>query len=214
MGVVRRGRSLRAVLAGSLVFGVVTVGSVVGAEATTPTAVSLYVTTAGSGTTCSHASPCGSVQNAITTATGGSYNNSDNVTVHVAASPSAYTETDIINALALNSLTIAGARASTTTVNGNKAGTVFTVNGGMVTLSGLTITNGDGSVGGGIGNEGATLNLTNDTITGNTTNRVFPNNGAGIDNGDNGGSGTVTVSHQQRHHGQHDQRRWRWHRQR
>ena len=41
-----------------------------------------------------------------------------------------YTENDTVDASTLNSLTIAGAGASTTTVNGNQAGTVFGVGSG------------------------------------------------------------------------------------
>ena len=125
-----------------------------------------------------------------------------------------YTENDTINASALYSLTIAGAGASTTTVNGNVAGSVFTVS-GTVTLSGLTMTNGGGAnagYGGGIDNGGTLtvtdstvsdnnslyfgggiwntgiLTVTGSTLSGNTT-AAF---GGGIDN--NGGTLTVTGS--------------------
>jgi hypothetical protein len=184
-------RGLRAVLAGSLALGSVLVGSVVvgtmPASAATP--VSLYVVIGGSGTgDCSSlANACSSIQTAINTAQGGSFNG-DDVTINVAAGT--YTENDSVNASLLNSLTIAGAVASSTTVNGNQAGTVITIDSGTVTISGLTITNGNGANGGGISNETATLYVTDDTISGNSAN----GNGGGIENGDHGYTGTVTVT--------------------
>ena len=118
-----------------------------------------------------------------------------------------------------NSLTIAGAGASTTTVNGNQAGSVFTINGGTVTIDDLTITNGlsaggygdgiditggagpvtvtdstlsdNGSPGGGWG--GGIYNF-DDTV--NVTGSTFTNDnryyGGAINN--NGGTMTVTDS--------------------
>jgi hypothetical protein len=159
----RRGRSLRAVLAGSLVLGSVVVGSevfgAVPASAATPT--SLYVAVGKTGNCTTKAKACGSVQTAITTAEGATYNGK-NVIIKVAAGT--YTENDTIAASSLTSLIIAGAGASSTTVSGNNgagAGTVFTVNGGAVTLSGLTITNGQGNFGGGISNNaGSNLYVT------------------------------------------------------
>jgi uncharacterized repeat protein (TIGR02543 family) len=140
------------------------------------TAASLYVTTTGSGTTCSQASPCGTIQNAINTAESGSYNG-NNVTINVAAGT--YTENDSISASSLNSLIIAGAGASSTTVNGGAAGSVFIVNNGNATISGLTITNGHAQAGVGI-NNGGTLTVEDSTISDNA--------GGGINNG-----GTLTV---------------------
>ena len=129
-----------------------------------PTPVSLYVSSAtGAGTACSQPSPCATIQQAISNATGGSYTG-DDVTINVAggttANPATYTEINAFDASSLNSLTIAGAGASTTTVNGGGAGSVFTVNSGTVTISGLTVTNGmAGLNGGGIDNAG-TLTVT------------------------------------------------------
>ena len=166
-------------------FGNCTIGAVEAEDA------SLFVAVDGSGDCTSLANACGSIQTAITTAQSGAYNG-DDVDIEVGAGT--YNENDSIDGSSFDSLTIAGAGASSTTVNGGGAGTVFTVNGGTVTISGLTITNGDGSVGGGIGNDTGTLTVIDDTITGNTTDGTFPNNGAAIDNGDNSGSGTVTVT--------------------
>ena len=83
-------------------------------------------------------------------------------TVNVAAGT--YTETDAI----AQNVTIDGAGASLVTVNGQSAGSVFTVDSGVTaTLSGLTITGGNAAGGGGIDNNG-TLTVTNCTIEGNS----------------------------------------------
>ena len=179
-------------LGSSVSIAMVAVGSL---PASAAPAVSLYVTTTGSGSVCSQASPCGSIQTAINTAQGGSYNG-DDVTINVAAGT--YTENDNIAASSLNSLTIAGAGASTTTVNGGGSGTVFNNTSETLTISGLTITNGvtgihnfgtmtvtDSAVSGNIGGSGIflqsyeTLTLTNSTVSGNTSNSY--GGGIGID---------------------------------
>ena len=89
------------------------------------------------------------------------------------------------------SLDIEGPGAGLLTVSGNHASRVFDIQGGAtVTLAGLTIANGQVSddLGGGIANEaGATLNLVNDTVAGNTAYGI----GGGLWN-DSGA--TVTVS--------------------
>ncbi len=71
-------------------------------------------------------------------------------------------------------ITITGAGASTTTLNGQMMGSVVVVNTGVTaTISGLTITGGAGSggngagEGGGIANEGGALTVTGVTISGN-----------------------------------------------
>ena len=187
MGILR-GRSLWAALAGSLLIGTVVVGSVVvgslPASASTP--VSLYVSTTGSdggGTnTCTaSATPCLTIQQAnIEAAT--NYSAIDDVTINVAAGT--YTEDDSVDASSLDSLTIAGAGASSTTVNGGGAGSVFNVFRGTVTISDLTVTNGTGLVGGGIVNFG-TLTLNSSTVSDNSASGF----GGGIDN-----DGTLTVN--------------------
>jgi hypothetical protein len=173
------------------------------------TEVSLYVTHAGAGTVCSEAEPCGSIQAAINTAQGGSFKG-DQVTINVAEG--AYTENDTISASELESLTIAGAGASSTTVNGNKAGTVLTVNSGIVKISGLRIENGKTSAGanfdGGGGNGGngggvynaASLTISSSTISGNSTGaggNVEEDSGIGGNGGNVGGiynTATLTVA--------------------
>ena len=184
----RGGRGLRGILAGSLLFGSVTVGSV-GVDsvpASAATTVALYVTTAGSGTACSQASPCGSIQTAITTATGSPYNG-DDVTINVAEGT--YLENDTIAASSLGSLTIAGTGASTTTAQAHPddfGPGVFTINSGTVTISGLTVTGGDYYAGGGIFNDGATVSLADITVAHNGA----TGGGGGIDNA----AGTMTLT--------------------
>jgi hypothetical protein len=91
------------------------------------------------------------------------------------------------------SVTINGAGAALLAVDGNATSRVFEIaSGETVTISGLTIRNGhDDTTGGGIDNEGgATLTITNSTLSGNTAGSV--NNpsvaGGGIFN-----SGTLTI---------------------
>ena len=77
---------------------------------------------------------------------------------------SAATYTEVLT-ISLN-LKIIGAGASTTIIDGVRAGTVVTIPDAHVTLSELTIRNGQASSGAGIKNSG-TLTLSNSTVTGN-----------------------------------------------
>ena len=178
----RRGirRGLRTALAGSLLSGGVIVASIIAGSqpASAAPAVSLYVAVGGSGNCTTQVDACGAIQTAINSATGGSYAG-DDVTINVAAGT--YTENDTIAASSLNSLTLAGAGTSTTTVNETIGDSVFTVSNGIVTISGLTVSQGGDnfSGGGGIANDG-TLTLSNSTVQ---------NNFNGIMN-----DGTLTVS--------------------
>ena len=83
------------------------------------------------------------------------------------------------------SLTLIGAGRSSTIVDGNKAGSVFTIGGTNpnigVTLSGLNVQNGKASNGGGIFNMGK-LTLVDSTLSGNSA----TNSGGGIYNGNGG----------------------------
>lgn len=85
-------------------------------------------------------------------------------------------------------LTINGPGANLLTVSGNNASRVFNINGNFnVSLSGLTITGGNtSSGGGGIINFGGTLTMSNSTISGNTAGF-----GGGIRNA---GGGMLTVT--------------------
>src|SRR5206468_50828 len=91
--------------------------------------------------------------------------------------------------LVRNSLTISGPGAANLAVNGNAASRVFLLlSGQTVTISGLTITNGQASPssGGGIYNDHSTLTVSSCTISGNS---AF--DGGGIYN--NGYSGSATL---------------------
>jgi len=101
-------------------------------------------------------------------------------TIMVAAAT--YTETPIIS----TSLKIIGSGATTAIVDGNQAGTVFTVSSPTATvfLSDLTIQNGGGAVwGGGVNNSG-TLTIDNSTVSQN-----WAEYGGGVNNG-----GTLTIN--------------------
>jgi hypothetical protein len=98
--------------------------------------------------------------------------------------------------LVLNkSLTIQGPGAGQLAVSGDHLSRVFEVDGATtnVSLSGLTITqgNGLGGLGGGILNNGSTLNVSGCTLSGNTA--IY---GRGISNavGNQGGPASVTIS--------------------
>jgi YVTN family beta-propeller protein len=170
-------------------FGNCTIGAVEAEDA------SLFVAVGESGDCTSLANACGSIQTAINTAEGGSYNG-DDVTIDVAAGT--YTTTASVDPSSLNSLTIVGAGASSTLLNGNNSGTVLTITGGTVNINGLTIENGLSSSGnadgGGIdscnGNTGCTVTVTHSTFINNDA----AGEGGAIDNGDNGGQGTLTVT--------------------
>ena len=142
----------------------------------------LYVTPTGAGSVCTFTSPCGSIENAVSAATGGSYA-LDNVTIDVAAG-TYENEVDTIDAATLGSLTIAGAGAGSTIASGSGLSPVFTVTGGTVEMTGLTIENGLGATyGGGISNS-ATLLVSGCTLSGNRSGDY----GGGISN-----SGFLTV---------------------
>lgn len=147
--------------------GALTASVLWGAQpASAVTAVPLYVATTGndSGNNCTvMSSPCKTIQNAVNVATGGTYNG-DDVTIDVAAGT--YDENDTVYASSLDSLTIAGTGATSTTVDGQDDGSVF-VTGGTVSISGMTITGGSATDGGGVYNYDTTT-LTDDILTDDT----------------------------------------------
>jgi hypothetical protein len=91
------------------------------------------------------------------------------------------------------SITISGPGANTLAVNGNAASRVFHIaSGKTVTISDLTVTNGNSANGGGgIYNDHATLTVSNTTLSGNSTTGT----GGGIyNNGSSPGSAALTVT--------------------
>jgi len=184
----RKQRVTRVALGGLGLTGLVVPGLIAGASpASAITAVSLYVTSGGTGDCTATTKACGSIQTAITKAQGSAYSGND-VTVNVGAGT--FTEHDTIDATGLASLTIAGAGAASTIVNGGGAGSVFTVGAGAipVTISRLTITNGRGATGGGIDNAGKLI-ISSSTISGNTTPAGAVGSYAMRAQGGNGGNG-------------------------
>ena len=97
---------------------------------------------------------------------------------------------DTVGDLAIKgNLTIQGAGASSTIINGAGKGRVFEIDGGTVTISGVTVTGGVAATGGGILNQGGNLTLSNDTITGNKAIGVKGANGVAGPAGATGGVG-------------------------
>ena len=88
-------------------------------------------------------------------------------------------------------LFINGPGANILAVNGNAASRVFDISSGIdVTISGLTITNGNaGDFGGGIFNNGATLTITDSTLSGNSA-----GSGGGIFNDERSGIATLQIT--------------------
>jgi hypothetical protein len=160
----------RVIVGGLLILAGVGAGALaVSPPAAAATAVTLYVAPGATGTSCTAPDPsdaCGSISTAVNVATGGSYSG-DDVTIDVAAGT--YDENDTISASDLDSLTIMGAGSSMTTVAGNEAGTVFTIDGGTVTINDLTITGGSAGEGGGIYNRYGSNTFTDDTLSNDTT---------------------------------------------
>ncbi|MDQ5836998.1 MAG: hypothetical protein M3379_09490, partial [Acidobacteriota bacterium] len=172
-------------------------------------AATVWHVTPGSTGACTQADPnCGSIQAAVNAASAGD-------TIQVAAGT--YVEHVTIS----KDLTISGAGAAQTIVDGTQSGTVLTINSGTVSLSGMSVINGKASTnGGGISNLGTlnvtnstvsnnsavqgggiynngTLNLTGSTVSNNSVTRIFgapdTGNGAGIFN-DTAGALNVTSS--------------------
>ena len=121
--------------------------------------------------------PYSTIQSAINAAAAG-----DTIFIQ----PGPYTENLSIGVATATPLTLIGFGA---TVDGGAANSVLDVKTGhTVTIVGLTLTNGKAGAGGGIRNEGGTVNVLNGHITGNTA--FGPNGrGGGIDNG-----GTMTLT--------------------
>jgi hypothetical protein len=104
-----------------------------------------------------------------------------NLTIAGAGEDAAATgDLDITGSLTKTSgLTINGAGAATTIIDGGDLGSVFDVVSGTASISGVTIQDGNGASGGGVYNNG-TLTLTNSTVSGNTAGGGAGQGGGGI----------------------------------
>ncbi len=160
---------LRTLLAGTLLFGGAVTASL--AVGVLPASASTLTVTDCSGST----SDAGSLPTAVASAASG-----DTITFKPGLSCPAKSPITLTSTISINqNLTITGPGASTMVVSGDNAVEVFAVNSGTVTISGLTIENGDSPAGGGgILNEG-TLTINSSTVSGNT------------DNGESGGGGGI-----------------------
>lgn len=134
--------------------------------------------------------PCLTVSAAVTRAHTAISDGVVDVTVSIAAGT--YTENVNIGAVEPgHSLGLAGAGASTTTLQGLGTASVVIITSGTVTIAGLTITGGNAVSGGGIFNDAGVLTVVDSTVSGNAaTGNGRTTGGGGIYNN----SGTVTVS--------------------
>ena len=149
--------------------GVAAISSVAAAA----TAVTLYVRSGATGTTCTATAPCGSVARGVAVAdtlTG------DAVTITVG--PGTYPTHGItISATRIVSLTIAGAGAASTILDGQRVSTtvggILHVSKGTVTLTGLTFEDGTASTSGGAvyASTSTTVTMTADTFSTDTATR-------------------------------------------
>ncbi len=168
-----RGRTFTALVVAALAGGALLFGATPPANATTT--VTLYVSKSGTATSgcASSAHACGTIGDAVTAAEA---DTGDDVTIDVSASSTAYDELVVIDDTTNPSLTIAGAGASSTTLSGSGDGCDITITDGVVTVSGLTVTDGSSSNGGGVCN-GDAVTLTNDVLSDDDG-----YNGGGVDN--------------------------------
>jgi Putative Ig domain len=173
-------------MAGSLLCGGVLAVSVLSGslQAGATTAVKLYVSTTGTGTACTKASPCSSISQAASVALS---HGGDIVSIKVAAGT--YDENDSIDASSLASLSLVGAGASSTIVNGGGTNTVMTFAAGTVSLSGLTIENGNTQTNGGGIDNSATLTVSDSNISSSQSLCCGGGGGGGIFN-----QGSLTVN--------------------
>jgi hypothetical protein len=134
------------------------------ATAAPASSVSYYVSTSGSSAACSQATPCASIAQAINDALTQS---NTAVTINVAAGT--YHESLLVLLPASDTLTIAGAAASTTILNDNGGGTDLELQSGIVTVNNLSVVGGSSTTGGGVLDIDSNLvTFNNDTISGNT----------------------------------------------
>lgn len=166
--------------------------------ASASTAVTLYVAKSGASTTgCTDSKPCATIADGITAA---ELLSGDAVTIDVAASAKHYDENLTIEDTTNPSLTIKGAGATSTTLDGSSDGTPdVEVSAGVVTISGLSIVNGVTSYPGGGVENSTTLTLSGDILSGdsgdyggaihNTGNLTLTGDTMSRDDGSEGGGG-------------------------
>ena len=132
-------RSLRAATVGAVLFGGALSASVLSGSlpAGATTTVELYVAKGGAGSACTEASPCRHISKALEVAL---TETGDSVVISVAGGT--YNEIDAVDASSLQSLSLQGAGASSTIVNGGGNGKVLAISAGTVSLSGFTIEKG------------------------------------------------------------------------
>ena len=120
-----------ALLAGSLLCGsaLVGAGALHYAHPSKAASATLFVEVGSSGNCTSKVRACGSIKTAITAAESGAFNG-DHVNIEVGAGT--YRDNQTVSCASLNSLTIVGAGAGVTIVNGNRAGAVFAIDIGAV----------------------------------------------------------------------------------
>ncbi len=151
----------------ALVVTVTSLGLLVvpGVAASATTSVTLYVSQSGTvttGCTSSGTGACETIAEGVAAATALS---GDDVTIEVAASVTSYDETLDITDTANPALTINGAGAGSTTIDNAGSGCVVTNENATLTLSNLTISDGDGSTGGGGVCNNYIVYLTDDTLS-------------------------------------------------
>ncbi|MGO8875324.1 MAG: fibronectin type III domain-containing protein [Acidimicrobiales bacterium] len=153
-----RGTAFATVLAAGVLAGT-------SSAASAATAVTLYVAKSGTATSgCTASKPCATIADGIEAAESLS---GDTVTIDVAASTTHYDENLTVEDTTNPSLTIKGAGATSTTLDGSSDGTPdLEVGAGVVTISGLSIVNGVASYPGGGVENSATLTLSGDTLSG------------------------------------------------
>jgi fibronectin-binding autotransporter adhesin len=118
------------------------------------------------------ATTSGSLRWALTQATTTPGNNTVNFDPTVFSVPRTITvtagELSLSDTNASGGVTLTGPGANLLTINGNHASRVLDINGGPAALSGLTITGGEATSGGGLYNSSSNLSLTNVTVSGNS----------------------------------------------
>jgi predicted outer membrane repeat protein len=162
------GLRVRAMLGSTLVPASVGAAVVAPSPAGAVSEVVLFVNgTSGTETTgCTGpgADACQTIQEGVSAADALS---GDEVTVTVA--PGSYTGPVDATSAALAALTVRGAGASSTTVSGGDTTEDFFVTSGVVTISELAVDSGRAAYGGGVIDVDATVTLTDDTLTGDSS---------------------------------------------